>query len=131
MSAGDHGGSGGSGGAMTLLLTVSAVRRLADPGAAIVEAKTWSEHVGIVGDDVESVDDVRAFVDGINADPDLVAGQVGGSLADVRQRLRTDRHVLVGTADEQRAIAAALGWEYEPLESAADAAGWVLTDEEP
>jgi hypothetical protein len=115
---------------MTLLLTVSAVRRLDDPAAAVSDARAWSEHVGVVGDDAEPVDDVRTFVDGTEADPDLVAGQVGGSLADIRQRLRTERHVLVGTTDEQRSIATALGWEYEGVESAAAAAEWDLTDRE-
>lgn len=114
---------------MTLFLTVSAVRRLADPGTAVAEARTWSEHVGVVGDDVESVDVVRAFVDGIDASPDIVAGEVGGALADVRQRVRTERHVLVGTTDEQRSIATALGWEYKNVAEAAEAAGWSLSDD--
>lgn len=115
-------------GPMTLLVTVSAVRRLEDPASAVAEARAWSEHVGIVGDATEPVADVRAFVDDLDADPDLVAGQVSGSLADIRQRLRTDRHVLVGTTDRQREIAAALGWEFEHVESAAEAAAWPLTD---
>lgn len=118
----------GADGPMTLLLTVSAVRRLDAPGTAVAEARGWSEHVGIVGDATEPVEDVRRFVDGLDADPDLVAGQVSGSLADIRQRLRTDRHVLVGTTDRQREIASALGWEYEHVESAAAAAEWPLSD---
>jgi len=120
----------GSSGPMTLLLTVSAVRRLEDPGPAVSAARGWSEHVGVVGDATEPVDDVRRFVDGLDADPDLVAGQVSGSLADIRQRLRTDRHVLVGTTDRQAEIAAALGWEFEHVEAAADAAEWPLTPPE-
>lgn len=116
-------------GPMTLLLTISAVRRLADPGAAIAEAKRWSEHVGVVADDMESVESTRSFVDGIGADPDLVAGQVGGSLSHLRQRLRTDRHVLVGTTEEQERLAPALGWEFKPVEAAAEAAGWSLRDD--
>lgn len=116
----------GSGGPMTLLLTVSAVERLADPEAVVNDARGWSEHVGIVGDTTERVSDVRAFVDDLEADPDLVAGQVSGSLADIRQRLRTERHVLVGTTDRQSNIAAALGWEYQAVEDAADAAEWDL-----
>ncbi len=114
----------GSDGAMTLLLTVSAVERLVDPAAAVEDARAWSEHVGIVGDGTERVADVRAFVDDLEADPDLVAGQVSGSLADIRQRLRTERHVLVGTTDRQANIAAALGWEYQDVDDAADAAEW-------
>lgn len=119
----------GAAGQMTLLLTVSAVRRLADPAAAVSEARAWSEHVGVVGDDDEPVEEVRAFVDDLGADPDLVAGPVGGSLADIRQRLRTERHVLVGTTDEQQSMAAALGWEYEDVTDAAAAAEWDLLEE--
>ena len=119
----------GVAGPMTLLLTVSAIRRLADPAAAVSEAKAWSEHVGVVGDDDEPVEEVRAFVDDLGADPDLVAGPVGGSLADIRQRLRTERHVLVGTTDEQQSMAAALGWEYEDVTDAAAAAGWDLLED--
>lgn len=114
---------------MTLLVSVAAVRRLADPGAAIADAKHWSEHVGVVGDGSESIDDIRAIVDDVGADPDLVAGQLGGGLADIRQRLRSDRHVLVGAGDEQRAIATALGWEYQDVRAAAEAAGWELADD--
>jgi hypothetical protein len=120
----------GAAGPMTLLLTVSAVRRLADPAAAISEARAWSEHVGVVGDDDEPVEEVRAFVDDLGADPDLVAGPVGGSLADIRQRLRTERHVLVGTTDEQQSMAAALGWEYEDVTDAAAAAEWDLLEDD-
>ena len=118
----------GTAGPMTLLLTVSAVRRLDEPAAAVAEARAWSEHVGVVADGGEPVADVRRFVDGIEADPDLVAGQVSGSLADVRQRLRTDRHVLVGTTERQQAVAAALGWEFQHVEAAADAAEWQLVE---
>ena len=118
----------GAAGPMTLLLTVSAVRRLADPATAVSEARAWSEHVGVVGDDDEPVEEVRAFVDDLGADPDLVAGPVGGSLADIRQRLRTERHVLVGTTDEQQSMAAALGWEYEDVTDAAAAAEWDLLE---
>lgn len=114
---------------MTLLFAVSAVARLTDPGHAITDARNWAEHVGIVGDDTETVDDVRSYVDGIDAEPDLIAGQVGGSLADIRQRLRTERHVLVGTTDDQQSVAAALGWEYKDIEDAAEAAEWELEDE--
>lgn len=114
---------------MTLLVSVAAVHRLAEPGAAIADAKTWSEHVGVVGDGTDSIDDVRAFVDDMGANPDLVAGQLGGGLADIRQRLRAERHVLVGAGDQQRAIAAALGWEYQDVRAAAEAAGWELADD--
>lgn len=122
--------AGGPDGPMTLLLSAAAVQRLADPATAIADARTWSEHVGVVGDATESIDDIRSFVDALEAEPDLIAGQLGGGLADIRQRLRTDRHVLVGATDEQRSIATALGWEYQDVETAAEAAGWALADDD-
>ena len=118
-------------GPMTLLLTVSAVRRLDEPATAVDDARAWSEHIGIVGDASEPVAEVRRFVDGLEADPDLVAGQVTGSLADIRQRLRTDRHVIVGTTERQQEVAAALGWEFQHVEDAADAAEWPLASGDP
>jgi len=113
---------------MTLLLSISAVDRLADPGAAVADATRWSDHVGVVGNGTERVEDVEAYVDGIDADPDLVAGRMDGSLAEVRQRLGTDRHVLVGTTEDQRSVANALGWEFLDVEEAAAAADWALAD---
>lgn len=124
-------GAGGSGGgeSMTLLLSVSAVERLADPGAAIADARRWTENVGVTGDGDESVDEVEVFVDDLDASPDFVAGPSSGSLASIRQRVHTERHVVVGTSEDHRDIAAALGWEYLPIEEAAADAGWALADE--
>lgn len=114
---------------MTLLLSVAAVERLAAPAAAIEDARQWSDYVGVVGNDEAATEPVEMYVDGIEADPDFVAGAAVGSLAAVRQRFRTDRHVVVGTSDADRDVAAALGWEYLPLEEAAEKAAWALADE--
>lgn len=113
---------------MTLLLSVAAVERLAAPAAAIEDARRWSDYVGVVGNDAAATEPVEAYVDGIEADPDFVAGAAVGSLAAVRQRFRTDRHVVVGTSDADREVAAALGWEYLPLETAAAKAEWAVVD---
>ena len=118
------------GGSMTLLLSVGAVERLAAPAAAIDDARRWSDYVGVVGNDERSVEDVEAYVDRLAADPDFVAGAATGSLAAVRQRFRTDRHVVVGASEAGRDVAAALGWEYLPVEEAAAAAEWSLADGE-
>lgn len=113
---------------MTLLLSIGAVERLSAPAAAIADAGRWSEYVGIVGNGSESIDAVEAYVDGLEADPDFVAGTATGSLAAIRQRFRTDRHVVVGTTDAYRDVASALGWEYLAVEEAAGKAGWTLVD---
>lgn len=120
--------SGQPGVTMTLMLSISAIQRLADPGAAIGDARQWSEQVGVVGDGDESVEDVEAFVDDLGADPDFVAGPASGSLASIRQRVHSARHVVVGTSERHEGIAAALGWEYLPVEEAAESAGWKLAD---
>lgn len=121
MSAG-----GGGGEAMTLVLTVSAVERLADPAAVVADARRWSDTVGIVGGTRASISEVQTYVDGLEAEPDVVAGRSGGGLASIRQRLPTDRHVLLGTTEEQEDMGAALGWEYIPIETAAEKAGWTI-----
>lgn len=115
---------------MTLLLSVAAVERLAAPAAAIEDARQWSDYVGVVGNDAAATESVETYVDGLEADPDFVAGAAIGSLAAVRQRFRTDRHVVVGTSDADRDVAAALGWEYLPLETAAEKAEWTVLDAE-
>lgn len=120
--------SGQPGETMTLMLSVSAIHRLAAPGAAIRDARQWSDQVGVVGDGNESVEDVEAFVDDLDADPDFVAGPASGSLASIRQRVYSERHVVVGTSERHRDIAAALGWEYLPVEEAAENAEWQLAD---
>lgn len=119
-------GHGGESGSMTLVLTVSAVECLADPAAVVADARRWSDTVGIVGDDDAEVSAVSDYVDGLDAEPDVVAGRAGGGLASVRQRLPTDRHVLVGTTDQQADLGAALGWEFLAVENAAEKAGWTL-----
>lgn len=122
-------GHGADDGPMTLLISVSALQRLAEPQSVIGDAKAWTENIGVVGSTATPVDDVRQFVDDLGANPDLVAGEMGGSLADVRQKLRTERHVVIGTTEQQRSIAAALGWEFKDVESAAEAAGWDFADD--
>lgn len=120
--------SGAPGETMTLLLSVPALEALAAPAAAIDDARRWSDYVGVVGNDEAAAESVESFVDGLKADPDFVAGAAVGSLAAVRQRFRTDRHVVVGTSDADRDVAAALGWEYLTVEEAAAKAEWSLAD---
>lgn len=114
-------------GSMTLVLALSAVRELADPAAAVADAREWSRHVGVVGDEMSTVTET---VERAGADPDFVSGEAGmaGSLSAVRQRFATDRHVFVSGDDGERATAQALGWEYLSLEDAAAKADWALDE---
>lgn len=113
-------------GELTLVITVAALERFADPEAVVADARRWSTRVGIVGD--AAPDEVRSALERAGVDPDFVSGSKGrtGSLAAVRQRFPTDRYVVVGTDEDVRTTAQALGWEYLSLEEAAAKAEWEL-----
>lgn len=120
--------AGESTGTMTLVLALSAVNRLTNPAEAIQDAGRWSDHVGIVGDDYGQL---TAAIERAGADPDFVSGEAekAGSLASVRQRFATDRHVYVSADDAERPTVTALGWEFLSIAEAAESADWSLVDE--
>ena len=119
---------GGTNG-MTLVFALPAIERFVRPGKVIDDAHRWSRHLGVVGN--EAPDEVGATIDRTGIDPDFVSGKGGtaGGLAAIRQRFPTDRHVIIGTSDEDRRTAQALGWEYLSVEAAAEKAGWELVDD--
>lgn len=121
--------SGVSGGEITLVFELAALKRLSRPGEVVTDAKRWSEHVGVISD--EPADVVRSFLESHDVDHDFVSGEKGkaGGLTISRQRFPTDRHVFVGTTDEGRSIAEALGWESLSIAEAAKKAEWVLDRE--
>jgi len=116
-------------GEMTLAFELSALERLAEPGAVFDDARRWSKYVGVVSDKPTYV--VTNFTRKNRIRQDFFSGPKGKgeSLESVRGQFDTDRHVFVGTTDEDREIAEAAGWEYLPLEEAAEAAEWELADE--
>lgn len=122
-------------GTMTLAFELSALKALADPTGVFSEAREWSKFVGVVSDDPTYV--VTNFTRKRRIRQDFFSGPKGKgeSLDAVRGQFDTDRHVFIGTADEDRALAEEHGWEYLPVEEAADAAGWDLgspdEEEEP
>jgi hypothetical protein len=114
---------------MTLVIGFDALRRLSEPAAAVEDASRWTMEVGVAADDY---DELRAFLDRKSVEPGFVSGERGliGGLVAVRQRITTDRHVFVGTTDEARATAEAVGWEYLDVEEAAAEAEWDLAAED-
>jgi hypothetical protein len=118
------------GGEMTLVFSLSAARRLADPAAAFAEAREWSQHVGVVSNDA---DDVAAFVDdhGLQQDYDLGDSDKWLLMETIREETHTPRHMFVGTSVEDRRIADYTGWEFEDVTEAAEKADWELAAEEP
>ena len=114
---------------MTLVFGLGALRRLSDPRTAVAEAESWTAALGAAAEDD---DELRTFLDRENVEPGFVPGERGliGGLVTVRQRVTTDRHVFVGATEEARAMAESVGWEYLPVEEAAEKAGWGLVESE-
>ncbi|PSQ07090.1 hypothetical protein BRC95_05145 [Halobacteriales archaeon QS_5_68_33] len=122
---------GGRTGEMTLVFTLAAIERFADPAAVFEEAREWSRHVGIVDNDTDAVD---AFGESHGVRPDFDQGEADKWLAmeEIRGTTDTPRHVFVGTSVEDRRIADHLGWEFRDPEAVAERADWELaTEAEP
>lgn len=124
----------GGSGEMTLAFELAALQSLADPGVVVTDARQWTEYVGVVSEKPTYV--VTNFTRKHRVRQDFFSGPrgVGESLENVAEQFDTPRHVFVGTSDDDKAIAEESGWEYLPLEEAAEAAEWELaaesTDEE-
>lgn len=117
-------------GEVTLVFSLGSARRLADPKAAFTEAREWSRHVGIVANDAEAVDRfVRQA--GVETDYTLRNWDKWGTLGDIHDATDASRAVFVGTSAANRRVATHVGFEYVPLEEAAERAGWALSDPEP
>jgi len=121
--------SGGSGD-MTLAFELSALQRLAKPGTAFADARQWTEYVGVVSDEPTYV--VTNFTRKRRIRQDFFSGPKGKeeSLESVGDQFDTERHVFVGTSEEDEELAERVGWEYLDIEDAAEAAGWELADED-
>jgi hypothetical protein len=127
-ASGPHGGGVDD---MTMALTYDAARRLADPRFAVIDAKGWADWIGIVGD--VPAHQINAFQREHQIDADFFSGagqEPAERLADVDEHsmFYAERMVLVGVDGEQ-AIAERAGWEFVPLETAAEKADWDLSDD--
>jgi len=119
----------GRSGEMTLVFTLAAIEKFADPATVFEEARAWSRYVGIVARDSDAV---HSFVDAHDIRPDFDQGETDKWLAmeEIGDATPTPRHVFVGTAMEDRRIADHLGWEYRQPEAVAEKADWTLTANE-
>ncbi len=119
---------GGGSTDMTLAFELAALQRLADPGGVFDGARRWSEYVGVVSGEPTYV--VTNFTRTHRIRQDFFSGPQGKreSLENVRGQFDTDRHVLVSPLADDESLAAVVGWEYVPLEGAAEAADWDLGD---
>ena len=116
----------GGSGEMTLAFELAALQSLADPGVVVTDARQWTEYVGVVSEKPTYV--VTNFTRKHRVRQDFFSGPrgVGESLENVAEQFDTPRHVLVGTGEADAAIADDAGWEYLPVEEAAEAAEWEL-----
>ncbi|WP_306053145.1 DUF7124 domain-containing protein [Natronococcus wangiae] len=122
---GPHGGGVDD---MTIAFTYRAVRRLAAPAAVFADASSWADWIGIVGD-VET-HAITKFQRTHAVDADFFTGSGTSPGERLREIDRTsmfyaERMVVIGLEGDD-AIADAADWEFVPLETAAEKAGWDL-----
>jgi hypothetical protein len=116
---------------MTLAFDLAALKELAKPDAVFNDARQWTEYVGVVSEKPTYV--VTNFTRKHRIRQDFFSGPRGReeSLENVKGQFDTERHVFVGTTEEDADLAAAVDWEYLDVGEAAEAAGWELGEAEP
>lgn len=114
---------------MTMALSYRAIRRLKNVHAALADAENWTDYLGIVGDvdatvinkyQRENVLDLD-FFNGSGTGPAERLAAVGPN-----SMFYAERMVLVGVDEREQAWAQEADWEFVPLETAAEEAGWEL-----
>ncbi|MFB6134684.1 MAG: hypothetical protein ABEJ55_06830 [Halanaeroarchaeum sp.] len=127
-NAGPSGETGGSED-MTLAFELRALQSLATPSTVFANARQWTRYTGVVSDEPTYV--VTNYTRKRRIRQDFFSGPKGkaGTLEDVKDQFESERHVLVGTTDEDEEMAEDTGWEYIDVAEAARAAGWDLADD--
>lgn len=115
---------------LTLAFSLSALRRVDDPEAVFADAASWSTSVGVVTDRPPHVLTTFTREHHIQQDFAPEPSPAAETLAHVRTHHDTDRHLVVGATDADRAAADAAGWTYLDVTEAADAAGWTLGEDD-
>jgi hypothetical protein len=108
---------------LTLAFDLAALRRVADPAAAVVDARRWSEHVGVVTDRPPYVLTKFTREHAVENDFPPEPAPAAETLDHMRTHHDTERYVFVVPDD---ATPTAEGWEPLPLSEAVERAGWEL-----
>lgn len=115
---------------MTLAFELRALKALSNPAAVFSDAREWSRYVGVVSE--EPTYAVTNYTRKQRIRQDFFSGPRGvpETLDSVKSQFDTERYVLIGTSDDDAAIANDAGWEYLAVEDAASAASWQLEQDE-
>lgn len=113
---------------MTLAFGLAAIDEFATPQDVFTDARRWSRYVGVVADDPHAV---ASYVQehGLQQDFELGDFDKQSVLSKLKWEADTDRYVFVGASKENRALADHVGWEYVPVEEAAEKADWTLAED--
>jgi len=111
---------------MTLAFELEALQALASPESVFEDARGWSEYIGVVSEKPTYV--VTNYTRKNRIRQDFFSGPRGKSesLEAVKDQFDTDRYVFIGDDEADEELAEEVGWEYLPVEDAADAADWVV-----
>jgi hypothetical protein len=116
---------------ITLAFELAALQRLVDPAAVITDTMYWTDHMGIVSNEQTHV--VRKYARDWGFNPDFFPGPRSKreSLPGIKNQPEhsADRYILVSVDDDLQAFAEKYGWEFHPLEEAAETAGWTVATE--
>lgn len=111
---------------LTLAFELAALRRLADPEDAVADARSWSEHVGVVTDDPPYVLTKFTRDHYVRNDFEPTTEPAAETLSHLLEHFETDRFVFVAA----EADSAPDGWEHRDVEAAATEAGWELAPDD-
>lgn len=115
---------------MTLAFELKALEALAHPRVAITDAREWTSYIGVVSEQPTYI--VTNYTRKHRIRQDFFSGPrgVAESLESVKAQFQTDRHVFIGTDEEDEAVATSVGWEFLDIRDAAAAAEWELAPDE-
>lgn len=113
---------------MTLAFTLAALERLAEPQAALEDARTWSQYVGAVA---PTPNGALTFTRDRRIRLDFFSGTrpPAEALHAATTNYHTERYVLVAL-EGQEDMPPTPNWEFQTVESAAERAGWALRSPE-
>jgi len=115
---------------MTLAFELEALKALHNPDAVFTDARQWTSYVGVISEKPTYV--VTNFTRKHRIRQDFFSGPRTReeSLLNIKEQFNSERHVFVGTTEEDEALAERAGWEYVDVETAAEAAEWDLATED-